>query len=254
MLSAYFKLKIESKKFKDDLKWSIGEIKDKKILLYGAGEGFAYLLDKYDFKKLNVVAIADMKFKVETTWNGFKAIAPEEIKNQDYDVIMITNEYAAPIVRYLKNDLCIENKDIRTVFNEELVDEKNSINYLEQYDFGKNLKKLEKKLKGKKVVIYGGAGIIFQTISTFYDLGGFDVIGISDRKFAMDDAPAESLGYKTVAPDKIKDLNPDYVLVATKFFINIIEDLEYNLLKGTKIKVKPMIKKPFWTLWKEIWG
>ena len=63
-----------------------------------------------------------------------------------------------------------------------------------------------------------------------------------------------SLGYKVIPKNLIADNNPDYVLVATKFYINIIEDLYYDTLSKTKIKIKPLMKKPFFTLVKEIWG
>ena len=38
MLSKYFQLKTKTKKFDDDLLWSMGEIKGKKFILYGDGE------------------------------------------------------------------------------------------------------------------------------------------------------------------------------------------------------------------------
>lgn len=250
MLSAYFAKKINSKKFSDDLLWSIGEIKNKKVLLYGAGEGFNAIIDKFPFAELNIVAIADMKFKEESSWRGYKAIPPKDIKNQEYDLIMITNEYAMPIIEYITDDLGIVDKEIRTIFNEQVMDEMNSILYLEKFNFGKQLPKLYKKMQGKSIVIYG-AGIFFEAIATFYDLSKLNIIAISDRKYSQDNSEKEFLGYKTVAPDKINDLKPDYVLVATKFYINIIEDLETQIKKPTRIK--PLLRKNFFTLLKEIW-
>ena len=56
----------------------------------------------------------------------------------------------------------------------------------------------------------------------FYDLSGLNIIGVSDKRFEnSDNSEKEFLGYKTIKPDDIKKVNPDYVLVATKFFINI---------------------------------
>ena len=64
MLSKYFEKKTQTKKFDDDLLWSMGEIKNKKVLLYGAGQGFLKLNETYDFKNnLNIVGIADRKFE-----------------------------------------------------------------------------------------------------------------------------------------------------------------------------------------------
>ena len=278
MLSKYFEIKTKSKKFDDDLLWSMGEIKGKKVLLYGAGEGFVELNKRYFFNDvLNIVAIADKKFehececgcghsgcccghehkaeeKYETQYfEGIRAIAPSDIPNEDYDVLLITNERPQPILNYVFNELNVEGKDVRTVFNEEIPDEQPNLLYLYNFKFDKTLPKLVKKLEGKSVVIYG-AGVFFEIIKKYFDLSDLNIIGVSDRRFSNHEENEEWEGYKVYAPEEIKELKPDYVLVATKFYINIIEDLYYGTLKDTKIKIKPLMKKPFWTLVKEIWG
>ncbi|MGN1124646.1 MAG: hypothetical protein ACI4SM_00530 [Candidatus Gastranaerophilaceae bacterium] len=255
MLSKYFKIKTRSKKFDDDLLWSMGEIRGKKVLFYGAGEGFLELNKKYCFKEiLNIVAIADKKFEANPveTFEGIRAIAPNQIKNEDYDVLLISNENPKPILNFVFNDLCIENKDVRTVFNEEIKDEQTNLNYLYKFNFDKTLPKLVKKLKNKTVILYG-AGVFLELIQKYFDISGLNVIGIADRKFSQHGENEEFLGYKVYSPDEIKDLKPDYVIVATKMYISIIEDLYYGTLKDSKIKIKPLLKKSFWTLLKEIW-
>lgn len=274
MLSKYFYVKTKSKKFDDDLLWSMGEIKGKRVLLYGAGEAFVELNKKYFFTEvLNVVAIADKKFeeeececgccccghehehkeKKEQYFDGIRAIAPSDIPNEDYDVLLITNERPQPILNYVFNELNVEGKDVRTVFNEEIPDEQPNLLYLYKHKFDKTLPKLVKKLDGKSVVIYG-AGVFFELIKKYFDLSGLNIVGVSDRRFENHEENEEWQGYKVYSPEEIKELKPDYVLVATKFYINIIEDLYYNTLKGTKIKIKPLLKKSFWILIKEIWG
>ncbi len=264
MLSKYFQIKTNTKKFDDDLLWSMGEIRNRRVILYGAGQGFLKLNEIYDFKNnLNIVAIADKKFECVNNCEcecgsecskeilGIRTIAPSQIVNEDYDVILITNEYAKPILKYLFEELKIENKDIRTVFNEEVKDEQTNLNYLYKHNFDKTLPKLLKRLKNKKVVFYG-AGVYLELIKKYFDLSSLNVIAISDKKFEnMEES--EFLGYKTCSPDKIKALNPDYVIITTKFYINIFEYLNDDLLKGTKIKIKPLVRKSFWTLVKEIW-
>ena len=273
MLSKYFEVKTKSKKFDDDLLWSLGEIKGKKVLLYGAGEAFLELNKRYFFTEvLNVVAIADKKFEQKEccccsgrcsceeehkhegqTFEGIRAVAPSQILDEDYDVLLITNENPKPILRYVFDELNVENKDVRTVFNEEIKDEAVNFNYLYKMQFDKTLPKLVKKLKNKKVLLYG-AGIFLELIKKYFDISTLNVIGIADKKFEHHNENEEWQGYKVYSPDEIKELKPDYVLVATKFYINIIEDLYYNTLKGTKIKIKPLLKKPFLTLVREIWG
>lgn len=256
MLSRYFKEKIKTRKFDDDLLWSMGEIKGKKVILLGADEDFVELNQRYFFKDvLNIIAIADEKFKKEPvdTFEGIRAITPEQINNEDYDVLLITSENPRPVLDFVFNDLKVENKDVRTVFNEEVKDERENLNYLYDYKFEKTLPKLVKKLNGKSVILYG-AGAFLELIKKYFDLSGLNIIGIADRRFSNHNENEEFLGYKVYSPDEIKGLNPDYVLVATKMYMNIIEELYYNTLKGSKIKVKPLMEKSFWTLLKEIWN
>lgn len=255
MLSNYFIQKTKTKKFDDDLLWSMGEIKGKRVILYGAGEGFVELNKRYLFKDvLNIVAIADKKFETNPvkSFEDIRAITPEQIKNEDFDVLLITNESTKLILNYVFNVLCLENKDIRTVFNEEIRDEQVNLNYLYEFNFDKTLPKLVKKLKNKSVVLYG-AGVFLELIKKYFDISGLNIIGISDRRFENHLENEEFMGYKVYSPEELKELNPDYVLVATKNYINIIESLYYETLKGSKIKIKPLMQKPFMTLVKEIW-
>ena len=65
--------------------------------------------------------------------------------------------------------------------------------YLKKVNFGKQLKKLEKKLKGKTAIIYG-AGQFFRCICENYDLDGIEISGICDKSFENFDG--EFLGHK----------------------------------------------------------
>ncbi len=122
---------------------------------------------------------------------------------------------------------------------------------LKKYKFDKQLKRLNKKLKSKTVVIYG-TGLFFQKIKENYDLSGLNIIGVSDRKYTKEEEGKESFGYKIVPLDKIIDYKPDYVLISTLRFLGIMDDFNNNVFKGTKIKVLPLVDKPFLTLLKEI--
>ena len=146
----------------------------------------------------------------------------------------------------------VDKDKIRFISQEEIPMEQENYNYLESFNFGKHIKKLTKKLKDKSVVLYG-AGSFLEVINKYYDLSGLNIIGIADKRFEKyENNETEFLGYKAVKPNEIKDLNPDYVLVATKFFINIIEDLMLNTLADTKIKIRPLVKKSLFVLLKEI--
>ena len=112
--------------------------------------------------------------------------------------------------------------------------------------------KLNRKLKGKSIVLYG-AGLFFEAIKKYYDLSQLNIIGISDKRFDKHKKDESFLGYKVYSKEELKDLKPDYILVATKFYIAIIEDLYFNTFSNSKIKIKPLVKKPFISLLKEVW-
>ena len=135
---------------------------------------------------------------------------------------------------------------------EKIPDELVNTNYLHKYKFEQTLPKLVKKLKNKKVILYGAGSFLALIIKNF-DLSGLNIIGVADKRFLNHEENENWNGFKVYSIEEMKKAKPDYVLVATKFYINIIEDLYYNVLKDTKIKVKPLMKKPLITLLKEIW-
>ena len=252
MLSAYFTLKTETEAFKTHLNNLLNSLKGKKVLIYGAGEGFVELRKRFDFDSLNIVAISDIKFTEAQIFDGLNAIEPKKIPTVDFDVILVTQENSTPILFYLRNELLIENKDIECIFKYEIPDENINFNFLAQYNFAQNVNKLIKKYKGKKVVIYG-AGVLFQLINKYYDLSGLNIVAISDMKFESHEKDEEFLGYKVCSPNEIADIKPDYVFVATRNYIDIAEDLYCYTLKGTGIKIRPLVKKNFFDTVKEIW-
>lgn len=126
-----------------------------------------------------------------------------------------------------------------------------TIEFLEQVNFEKQLKKLNKKLKNKKIIVYG-TGLLFQTILQNFDLSNLNIIGISDRKYVDNDEGKEEFGYKVILLSKIVDYKPDYVLIGALKFLPIMENFVNNLFKNTKIKTLPLVDKPFITLLKEI--
>ncbi|MBR6297959.1 MAG: hypothetical protein IKR34_01805 [Candidatus Gastranaerophilales bacterium] len=263
MLSEYFKIVTDKDIFKNHCSEIFDELKGKRVLLYGAGEAY-FALDKiYNFKeKFDIIGIADLKFAskdkkvIKENQKKFKDIKminpeiPENIEQEEFDYLLITNEYARPILRFLKEKFDIDENKIRTLFVQEIKDESINLSDLYKHKFEKTLPKLKEKLKDKKVLLYG-AGVYLEIIKKYFDLSGLDVIGIADRKYSYKTDENEFLGYKTYSVDKIKELNPDYVIVSTKKYIDIITDLYENVLKDTKIKIKPLVKKSFWSLFKE---
>lgn len=246
--------KINSVFFKEYIETLKKELGQKKVLIYGAGIAFEELNEKFSLEGLNVVGISDIKFTREGSWKGLKTIPPSKINQYDFDVILMTLYYPDRAIKALSEGGQInENTDIRILFKEIIPNEHELIDYLEGLNFEKHLKKLSNKLKNKKVVIYG-AGAFFQAINAYYDLSKLNIIALADRKFSQHESGEKFLNYPVCAPLEIRELKPDYVLVATRYFVYILEELEDNILYNSKIKILPLVKKSFWELFKEIWG
>ena len=123
---------------------------------------------------------------------------------------------------------------------------------LKKYKFEKQLKKLDKKLKDKTVLIYG-AGIFFKKIKDNYDLSNLNIIGISDKKFQLNQEGQEEYGIKIVPYDKIWEVNPDVILIATLNTFNIYKSLKQEIKeRKLKIKMLPLVDKPFFDLLAEV--
>lgn len=79
--------------FKKQLSILNKTLKDKKILIYGAGILFDAAYNKYDFSNLNIIGISDKKFENENSpkeFLGIKTYAPDEISSLDIDCILIS--------------------------------------------------------------------------------------------------------------------------------------------------------------------
>ena len=132
----------------------------------------------------------------------------------------------------------------------QIKEEDENLRYLSKHKLHLTLPKLVKSLQGKKVIIYG-AGTLFHLIKKNYDITGLNIVGIADKKYETSKDIETEYGYKVYKLDEIKDTDADCILVTVKFYIPILEDL-YERYKNTNIKVKPLVKKSFWTLLKEL--
>ena len=67
--------------------------KNRKIVLYGAGQYAQILFQNYDLSKLNIVAICDKKFEDESKRDFYNLICipPQELGSLDCDLILISN-------------------------------------------------------------------------------------------------------------------------------------------------------------------
>ena len=165
---------------------------------------------------------------------------------------MVTNELATPIIVDLLEKYDVDKYKIKQLFQERFQDEVRNINCLFDFNFDKTFPKLVKKLKGKKVILYG-AGAFLKAINKYFDISELDIIAISDKRFPSNSKNKTFLNYPTCSPYDIEAYKPDYVIVTTKFYLSVIDDLYHNVLKGTKIKIQPIFNKGFWRLLSEVW-
>lgn len=72
---------------------AVKKYKNKRVVLYGAGQFSQAVFMDYDLSKLNIVAIADKRFEQDRPHEFFnlKCVKPNDLKEMDYDVILISN-------------------------------------------------------------------------------------------------------------------------------------------------------------------
>lgn len=121
--------------------------------------------------------------------------------------------------------------------------------YLQENNFDKYFVFLKKKLKNKRVLIYG-AGQIFNYIKEKYDFSGINIVGICDRQFTPSQEGQEISGYKIVNFNNINKQDFDVVLVSVLKYYNLGYSLRSVINK--KCLFLPLVKFSFINRLKEI--
>ena len=124
--------------------------------------------------------------------------------------------------------------------------------YLKNIKFEKSFRKLKKKLKDKKIVIYG-TGLLFQYINENFDLSELNILGVSDIKFSVEQDGEKYLGYNVIPKTLIPKYNPDYVVVASENYMTLMEELHLEFIEYDSIKFLPLAKKSMIEIIKIIW-
>ena len=114
----------------------------------------------------------------------------------------------------------------------------NILGYFKSVHAQRQINKLARKYKNKKIVIYG-AGEYFQILKNNFDLSKLNIVGIADKKFetSKDSNPTP---YLALAPDELKDFDFDVILVALYDDTSLCDYLEYQLLINTENEGKPV--------------
>src|SRR5690554_4897343 len=80
--------------------------RQRSVVLFGAGSACKNFLEKNDLAKNKIIAISDnSKDKWGSTTNGLPILAPESLKNLDFDTVIITSLWADEIYKQLINEL-----------------------------------------------------------------------------------------------------------------------------------------------------
>lgn len=84
--------------------------KNKKIVLYGCGEFFHFLKEKYNLSVLNIIAISDKRYihQKQLIYDeslGYNVISPEQIYTLKPDIVLISVLHDIYIERYFCEEL-----------------------------------------------------------------------------------------------------------------------------------------------------
>lgn len=110
--------------------------------------------------------------------------------------------------------------------------------FLDKIDEKKYIKKLEKKYRKKKILLYG-AGTTAEVILENYDLSEFNIIGISDQKFEKTNE-TNFHNIKTIKPSELNNYHFDTILFTLKLYNKAEKALKDN---GIKANMQSLIKK-----------
>jgi len=106
------------------------------------------------------------------------------------------------------------------------------LKYFREVNAQKQINKLTKKYKNKKIVVYG-AGLYFQILNDNFDLSKLNIVAISDKKFETN-KESNTTKYIPLTPDELKEFNYDVILIALLDDVNVHKYLKYELLMTTQ--------------------
>lgn len=247
MLSKYFKFKIATKQFEEDINGIFEKIRGKEILLcVQAKDELMYLDKKYKiFDNLNITGLSlyNKKEKFNNIAKNIKLIDFDDIKNAKFDVIFVLSANATRIIDKIRFKLMVEDREIYTPFIEYVKEEKENLEYLLKHNFTKTLPRLINKLKNKKVVLYG-AGVFFELIDKYFDLSELNVIGLSDYKLRYaNDTKISYMNYPICHPNDIVKIKPDYVVITLKRYYPMQDAMNSSNIRKKGIKIISVVKK-----------
>lgn len=95
--------------------------KNKRVLIYGAGEFFQFLYNNFDFSEFNIVGISDKSFdnKKETLFLNIPIVKLADIKKQNVDCILMTIlNWQKVLLSNYKQDIFAKNSKVLPILKE----------------------------------------------------------------------------------------------------------------------------------------
>lgn len=84
------KLWLDKKNIQKNIDALSKTLKDKKVIIYGAGILSELIFENYDLSKVNIIAVADRKFfSVDDKFMGYKGINPIDLPDLEFDGVLI---------------------------------------------------------------------------------------------------------------------------------------------------------------------
>ncbi|HNW26104.1 MAG TPA: glycosyltransferase [Candidatus Gastranaerophilaceae bacterium] len=107
----------------------------------------------------------------------------------------------------------------------------------------KQINKLARKYKNKKIVLYG-AGIYCKTLFENYDLSNLNIVAVADRGFKNEENK-NFFNLNCILPKDLKEFDCDLILLGVYDTLQIFDYLQDQLLVGSKnsqIKILPIVE------------
>jgi len=104
--------------------------------------------------------------------------------------------------------------------------------YFKEINACKQINKLAKKYRNKKIIIYG-TGIMCTELIENYDIAKLNIVGFCDSKYKVG-SNEKFFGYKTFNPKELKTLDFEVLLFCLYNSDNLKNNIVYNILINTK--------------------
>ena len=102
------------------------------------------------------------------------------------------------------------------------------LNYFKNINTKKQINKLIKKYKNKKIILYG-AGIMSKILFENYDFSKLNIVAFCDSKYKINSSE-KCISYPVINPIELKEKDFDLILVNLRKSVGAIENIKHEIL------------------------